>query len=133
MKSGNEFYFYIFPISTEHVDKINFILLDEAWPTSLILFKNKYNARKALEHYLTLDPLNPSHGLKLIFPGTESLRQAYFRNLEAAVKLFGGNVSAAYRFDDGTLEGILTRDEDQLIDLVSQNDEVLRAHYEISK
>lgn len=99
----------------------------------MILFKNKCSARKALEHYLSLDPLNPSHGLKLIFPGTEILRETYFRNLEAAVKMFGGNVSAAYRFDDGTLEGVLTRDEDQLIDLVSQNDEVLRAYYKISK
>jgi hypothetical protein len=133
MKPDDKFYFHIFPISTDHVHKINDILLDEAWSTSLILFKNRHSARKALEHYLILDPLNPSHGLKLIFPGTESLREAYFRNLEAAVKLFGGNVSAAYRFDDGTLEGVLTRDEDQLIDLVSQNDEVLRAYYKISK
>jgi hypothetical protein len=133
LEPNDKFFFRIFPISTDHVDKINMILLDEAWPTSLILFKNKRSARKALEHYLSLDPLNPSHGLKLIFPGTESLRETYFRNLEAAVKLFGGHVSAAYRFDDGTSEGVLTRDEDQLIDLVSQNDEVLQAYYRISK
>jgi hypothetical protein len=133
LKPDDKFFLHIFPISTDHVDKINMILLDEAWPTSMILFKNKRSARKALEHYLSLDPLNASHGLKLIFPGTESLREKYFRNLEAAVKLFHGNISAEYRFDDGTLEGVLTRDQDQLIDLVSQNDEVLRAYYKISK
>lgn len=128
----DKFYFRVFRISTDHVDKINMILLDEAWPTSLILFKTERSARSALEHYLTLDPLSTSHGLKLIFP-TETLREAYFRKLECAVRLLNGNVSATYRFDDGTLEGVLTRDEDQLIDLVSQNDEVLQAYYKISK
>ncbi|KAL5347020.1 hypothetical protein ACLOAV_008163 [Pseudogymnoascus australis] len=127
----DKFYFRVFRISTDHVDKINMILLDEAWPTSLILFKTERSARSALEHYLTLDPLSTSHGLKLIFP-TETLREAYFRKLECAVRLLNGNVSATYRFDDGTLEGVLTRDEDQLIDLVSQNDEVLQAYYKIS-
>lgn len=112
LKLDDKFYFRVFPISTDHVDRINMILLDEAWPTSLILFKTKRSARNALGHYLSLDPHSPSQGLKLIFPGTDSLRETYFRNLEAAVKLFNGNVSAAYRFDDGTLEGVLTRDEE---------------------
>lgn len=133
LRPNDKFYFRIFRISTDHVDKINMILLDEAWPTSLILFKTERSARSALEHYLSLDTLSTSHGLKLIFPGTETLRETYFHNLEDAVKLLNGNVSASYRFDDGTLEGVLTRDEDQLIDLVSQNDEVLEAYYKISK
>lgn len=133
LRPNDKFYFHIFRISTDHVDKINMTLLDEAWPTSLILFKTERSARSALEHYLSLDTLSTSHGLKLIFPGTETLRETYFHNLEDAVKLLNGNVSASYRFDDGTLEGVLTRDEDQLIGLVSQNDEVLEAYYKISK
>jgi hypothetical protein len=133
LNPNDRFYFCIFPISSDHVDKINMILLDEAWPTSLILFKSKRSARSALKHYLSLDPLSPSHGLKLIIPGTDRLRVTYFQNLSHAVKLLDGNVSAAYRFDDGTLEGVLTRDEDQLIDLVSHNDEVLQVYYKISK
>lgn len=133
LKPNDEFYFRIFHISTDHVDKINMILLDEAWSTSLILFKTKRSARHALEHYLSLDPLSPSHALKLIFPGTETPRKTYFRKLEVAVRLLNGNVKAAYRFDDGTLEGVLTRDEDQVFDLVGQNEEVLQVYYKISK
>ncbi|KFY15537.1 hypothetical protein V492_01919 [Pseudogymnoascus sp. VKM F-4246] len=132
LKPEDKFRFRIFPISTDHVNKINMILLDEAWPTSLILFKTERSARNALENYLNIDPLSTSHGLKLIFPGTDTLREAYFRNLQTAVKLLGGNAVAAYRFDDGTLEGVLTRDADQLIDLISQNDETLQAYYKLS-
>jgi hypothetical protein len=133
IKPDNKFFFYIFPLLTDHIHKINTILLDKAWLTSLILFKNKHSTRNTLEYYLILDPLSPSHRLKLIFPGTESLCKVYFYNLEAAVKLLGGNVSAVYRFDNSILEGILTRDKDQLIDFVSQNDKVLQVYYKISK
>ena len=50
---GHKFYFQFFPITTEHVNKINAVMLEESYNISAIVFYSSTGLRKALEYFLT--------------------------------------------------------------------------------
>lgn len=52
LRSGDKFCFRFFLISTNHVNTINSIMLEESYAISTIVFKSKVSARRALEFYL---------------------------------------------------------------------------------
>jgi hypothetical protein len=52
LRSGDKFCFRFFLISTNHVNTINSIMLEESCAISTIVFKSKVSARRALEFYL---------------------------------------------------------------------------------
>lgn len=89
---NHKFCFKFFPISAEHVNKINCIMLEEAQKTSAIAFKSQHAARKMLEYYLSM----PFENRNSLGDRPDDQRLAYMKKLEHAVRKMGSNISAAY-------------------------------------
>ena len=53
-RADHKYYFRFFPLETDHVYKINTIMLEESTMISKIVFKSYSRARKTFEHYLSL-------------------------------------------------------------------------------
>jgi hypothetical protein len=96
------FYFRFFPLSVEHVAKINTIFLEEAYPTGIIAFNNKSSVRRAVEYYLGFDDEDggKDNGFKLTSGRDDDPRLLYLKKLEQAVKLLGGDAKAIYKTKD---------------------------------
>lgn len=93
-RADHKFCFRFFPLMTEHVNKINAIMLEESYLISNIVFKSHAGLRIALEYYLTM-PAN--RGLKLCGGGPDDLRLRLLKKLEQLVKQMGSDVTAVYR------------------------------------
>ena len=52
-KSSHKFCFRLFPISTSHVNRINFVMLEQCHSISTVVFKTEANLSRVLEAYLT--------------------------------------------------------------------------------
>jgi hypothetical protein len=78
-QTRDKFYFYFFPISIDHVYRINAIMLQEAYETSVIAFKTTCGARRALEFYLGM---SCERGFKTISDAVDDPRLAYLKMLQ---------------------------------------------------
>ena len=96
--ASHSFYFQYFPLSTSHVDRINFVMLEECPCTSTTGFNTKDSARKTLESYLTAPVENNAsvQSIKTVGDTPDDLRKAYLDKLEQAARELGANVSALY-------------------------------------
>lgn len=93
----HKFCFRFFPISAEHVNKINCIMLAESYTTSKIVFKSKLLVRKTLEYYLSMPcEQNGVYSYKVFNNVPNSPALMCLRKLEQAAKLLGSNVTAVY-------------------------------------
>jgi hypothetical protein len=92
----HKFCFRFFQISTEHVNKINCVMLEEAYFSSKIVFKSQLGARKTLEYYLTM-PCEGVNGFKLLLDGPNDSKLLYLKKLEQAAKQLGSNATATYQ------------------------------------
>ncbi len=93
----DKFCFRFFPLETDHVNKINTIMLEELTMISKIVFKSYAGARKTFEHYLSLPP---EKGFKYVpnVPGVaDDPRIMFLMKLEEAVKKMGSTVKASYQ------------------------------------
>ena len=95
-KASHKFCFRLFPISTSHVNKINFVMLEQCHSISTVVFKTKASLSRVLEAYLTAGIANND----LIFskkaedsPFNEP-RKACLVKLEQVAKELGVNVTA---------------------------------------
>ena len=95
-RSNYKFYFRFFPISTEHVNKANCVMLEESYTISTIVFKSQLGARKTLEYYLSM-PCEKTHNLKVVGAGADDPRLACLKKLEQAAKQLGSDTTAVYR------------------------------------
>ena len=96
-RSNHKFCFRFFPLSTEHVDKINAIMLEESTGISTIVFNSYNGALKTIKRYLEMPP---NDCMKIVFSVPEDPRLALLKKLEHAVKKMGGDVTAIYRTED---------------------------------
>jgi hypothetical protein len=107
--SHHKFCFRFFPISTEHVNKINCIMLEQSDSVSTIVFKSRLGTRKALEYYLSM-PCDA--GFKMVGDAPNDPKLVCLKKLEQAVKQLGSDTTAVYRThwsevsDDDTLEAL---------------------------
>ncbi|TVY15787.1 hypothetical protein LARI1_G005631 [Lachnellula arida] len=127
----DRFFFKFFRISTEHVNRINTVLLEEAFSTSRIVFNSKKAARRTLEYYLKLDI---EFGFKAVKNETDD-RVVYLRKVEEAVKLLGGDAVAKYRVHQGNLRVGLVfgiQDEDQVLTLVKRDPNAMNIYTKLS-
>ena len=97
LSSKDSFRFRFFPLSFEHVSKINIIFLEEAYETSIIAFNNKRSMRRALEYYLSFEEEDTASNFKLTNGRDDCPRLIYLKKLEQAMKLLGGDVEAIYK------------------------------------
>ncbi|MCJ1227995.1 hypothetical protein MMC12_004654, partial [Toensbergia leucococca] len=117
LQPTDKFFFKFFPISTEFTNKINCVLLEQAFSTSTIVFNKKKSACQAIEYYLTLDH---GRGWKEV-KGEDDPMLVYLKKLEEASALLGRKVVAKYQIDKGSLAlGFSVLGEtDQVFDLVN--------------
>ena len=96
-RSHDRFCFRFFPISTQHTDKINSIMLEQSTEISTIVFKTRQAARKTLEAYLQM-PCEISRDIffKNVGPAPGDTTLVFLRKLEQVVKQMGSNVTALY-------------------------------------
>jgi hypothetical protein len=96
-RADHKFCFRFFPLETDHVNKINNIMLEQSTMISKIVFRSYSGARKTFEHYLSL----PSEsGFKYVpnVPGvSDDPRIVFLMKLEEAVKKMGSSVTACYQ------------------------------------
>ena len=96
-RADHKFCFRSFPLETDHVNKINTIMLEESTGISAIVFKSYSAARKIFENYLSLPTKS---GFKYVpdVPGVpDDPRIVFLKRLETAVNIMGSNVTASYQ------------------------------------
>ncbi|KAL9607916.1 MAG: hypothetical protein Q9167_007219 [Letrouitia subvulpina] len=96
-KSYDKFCFRFFPLSMQHTDMINSIMLEQSAEISKIIFKTPQAARKTLETYLQM-PCELSENLffKNVGPAPGDPALVFLKKLEQVVKQLGSNVTAIY-------------------------------------
>lgn len=94
-RSYHKFCFRFFPISTEHVNKINCIMLEQSYNISKIVFGSQLGARKTLEYYLSMPCEHNNFKTYLDVPNDPRL--VCLKKLEQAVKQLGSNITAKYK------------------------------------
>ncbi|MCJ1406564.1 hypothetical protein MMC19_000630 [Ptychographa xylographoides] len=116
-QSTDKFFFKFFPISTEFMNRINCVLLEQAYSTSMIVFNKRKSAYQAIGFYLTLDA---GPGWKEV-KGVDDPMLIYLKKLEKASILLGQKVIANYQSAEGRLflgHSVLGK-TDQVFDLVN--------------
>ncbi len=88
LSQSDVFYFRFFRLSVVHVSKINIVLLEEAYPTSFIVFNNKLAVRRAIEQYLCFE--DKDFGFKSMTKTQDDPRLVYLQKLVGAVEKLGG-------------------------------------------
>lgn len=105
-RESDKFFFKIFPISAEHVNKINCIMLEEAYKVSTMAFKSQSAARKTLEHYLSAPTV--------VRDEPDDQKLAYLKKLEHVLRLWGSDTTAMYQIRKSKLGG------DDIFDLLGR-------------
>lgn len=101
-RADHKFCFRFFPISTEHTDRINFIMLENAHYVSTIVFKSRQAACRTLKEYLTTPcELNGVPCFKMIAGSWDDQRLKFLRNLEKVVGDLGSKVASTYQVGRG--------------------------------
>lgn len=98
-RANHKFCFRFFPISAEHVNKINAIMLTESCNTSKIVFKSKFWVLQTLEYYLSMpcEQKDRVYRFKIFENTPDEPRLAWLKKLEQAAKQLGSNTKAVYR------------------------------------
>jgi len=89
----DKFCFRFFPLVTEHINKINAIMLEESHSISNIVFKSLAGLRRALDYYLTMPS---TYGFKLCDGTADDPRLRHLKKLEHLVNEIGSNITAVY-------------------------------------
>lgn len=97
-RSYHKFCFRFFPISAEHVNKINGMMLEESYNTSKIVFKSKLGLRKTLEYYLSTPcKRNKSYSFKIVGDAPNDPKLVCLKKLEQLAKQLGSNTTSVYQ------------------------------------
>lgn len=96
-QANHKFGFPFFPIKSDHVNKINCVILEEGHGTKTLAFRSKTAALKTLEWYLALPTGNErSYDWKVVNrPGDPKF--TYIKKLEHLAHSIGSKISAAYK------------------------------------
>jgi hypothetical protein len=97
LRADHKFCFRFFPIGTDHVNKINTIMLEESTMISKIVFKSYSGARKTFEHYLSLPPESGFKYVPNVPSVSDDSRVIFLMKLEEAAKQMGSSVTASYQ------------------------------------
>lgn len=96
----DRFCFRFFPLETEHVNRINAIMLEESHSISNIVFKSHSGLRMAIDYYLTM---STTGGFKLCDGMPGEPRLCLLKKLEHLVNEMGSSVTAVYNLLDEVL------------------------------
>lgn len=98
-RADHRFEFPFFSVSSDYVQKINAVMLNESHTVSTIAFASPRGARRALEYYLTSGcEEKGAYPLKIV-SAPEDPKLCHLKVLEQAAKLFGSDASAKFHVD----------------------------------
>ncbi len=93
-RKEDKFCFSFFPISTDHVNRINGFMFDNAYPCSTFVFGSKDGFKKTLEWYMT-QPC--TSGLKVMMVGENTNKKLRFiKSLAALMKSLGSDAEPVW-------------------------------------
>ncbi|KAL2815140.1 hypothetical protein BJX63DRAFT_442138 [Aspergillus granulosus] len=88
--SANDgFFFLCFKLSSVHVSTINNLFLEEAYPTSSIVYRSPVSLRAAIENYFTDD----RPGIKHVIDKPGDRRHSHISTLEKILRNLGGSTA----------------------------------------
>lgn len=93
-RSSHRFTFPFFRINTNQVHRINCILLDNAYLTSVIVFTSRLSLKKSLEYYLQLPA---KHGHEVVQQRHNDVKLLYLEKLELIARELGSAVVMSYK------------------------------------
>lgn len=96
----HRFGFQFFKVSTEHVNKINMIMLENAQNCQAIAFTSQAALKTTLEHYLTLPA---DRGFKLVANEVDDPKLLYLLKLEYVLKDLGSHGRLVYQLERASL------------------------------
>lgn len=97
--AGSVFRFPICRLSSDHVQKINAVMLNESHSITTITFGSHGSVRRALEYYLTNTCCEPgAYPLKIVRSPWDPMR-SYLRRVEEAARLFDSQATSRFNVD----------------------------------
>ncbi|KAG8526347.1 uncharacterized protein KY384_000340 [Bacidia gigantensis] len=94
-RSTDRFCFKFFPISVQQTDRINFIMLENSYAASTMVFKTPSAAKRTLQEYLTTPcEINGLRSFKTVENMTNDPRFLFIKKLEQLVSKLGTNITA---------------------------------------
>ncbi|RFU24898.1 hypothetical protein B7463_g11446, partial [Scytalidium lignicola] len=93
LRANHKFCFRYFPIGTDHVQKINTVMLEESIHASKIVFKSNLGFLRAVEYYLKLS----SYGFKQVSNNPDDSRLAHLKKLGLVVERQGSRVETTFK------------------------------------
>lgn len=137
LSPNDMFYFRFFPLSCEHVGKINMIFLEEAYNTSIIAFKSKTGLLRALEFYLDFEDEDQMRSFKKVGRAEDDEKRIYLRKLEDTVKLLGGSVTAKIKEVEDEIVRVdmnkLVIHPDQVQEMIQDDEDMMRIYTRLCK
>jgi len=131
-RSDHKFCFRFFPISAEHVNKINAIMLEHSYNSATVVFKSRLAARKTLDYYLSM----PCGGFKMVGNAPNDPNLVCLKKLEQAVKQLGSDTTAVYQIQRSKIsDGDTFEDLGQMLakDLPEEPTEFMKLYAKLGK
>ena len=101
-RADHKFCFRFFPITTEHTDRINSIMLENAHHASTIVFKSQEAACRTLKRYLTMPcEFNGLPCFKMVADSENDEKLKFLKNLKKVVSDLGSPVTLTYEIGRG--------------------------------
>lgn len=94
-RSSHRFCFSFFKLSTEHVNKINTIFLENAYSSHAVAFTSRSALKETIEHYLTLPA---DQGFKCVSHEKNDTRLSYLLKLENVLRKLCSDKALVYQF-----------------------------------
>lgn len=113
-RAYHKFGFPFFRIGSDHVNKINCIILQEAHRVTTLAFYSKAAVLKTLEWYLVLTMENAKSYYSKVANGPDYPRLSYLKKLEHAAHSMGSKVSIVYKSRN------LNQEPNELSDMLGQ-------------
>jgi hypothetical protein len=123
-QANDRFGFRFFPISTEHVNKINAIMLEHSYSISTIVFRSHAGIQRALEFYLGMPTrlgMLTAHGFKVCGDAADDPRLLFLRKLERLLSEMGSQTRAVYHIQKHGLN-------EEMVEMVERFGQFLEKH-----
>lgn len=99
-RMNDKFDFIFFRLESNHAQKINMVMLDQAYNIDELVFKSKAGLRKALEFYLEYPCLTRGlYSMKTVSDKPDDPRLRFLKKMEHVARMLGSSTTAKYHVD----------------------------------
>lgn len=99
-KMNDKFVFIFFPLESDHAQKINMVMLDQAHDIDKLVFKSETALLKAMEFYLEYPCLTRGlYSMKTVSDDPDDPRLRFLKQMEDVASMLGSSTTAKYHVD----------------------------------